>query len=127
MKNLVSTFPGLLALAFASASASAVIPDPLPKAPEPVEDILRLQIFLDAQLFGPGQLDGRPGEFTTKALKRYQRAQGLPETEVESHTLDLASVPAELCDLHDPPRRPQIRGRFAQRALRAEQEKVSAL
>jgi lipoprotein-anchoring transpeptidase ErfK/SrfK len=83
----------LLPLILAFASASAAIPDPLPKAPEPVEDILRLQIFLDTQLFGPGKLDGRPGEFTTKALNRYQRAQGLPETDIGSHTLDLTSVP----------------------------------
>ena len=93
MKIPLSTFLVLLAHAFASAPGSAGSPESLPKAPEPVEDILRLQIFLDAKLFGPGQLDGRPGEFTTKALKRYQRSQGLPETELESHTLDLASVP----------------------------------
>lgn len=86
-------FALLSTLLLACATASAVIPDPLPKAPEPVDDILRLQIFLDTQLFGPGKLDGRPGEFTTKALKRYQRAQGLPETEMETHTLDLSSVP----------------------------------
>lgn len=65
---------------------------PLPKAPEPIESILRLQIFLDSKLFGPGKVDGRPGEFTTKALKRYQAANGLPETEVESNTLDLSSI-----------------------------------
>ena len=80
-------------LLLACVSASAVIPDPLPKAPEPVDDILRLQIFLDTQLFGPGKLDGRPGEFTTKALKRYEKSHGLPETEVENNTLDLSSVP----------------------------------
>lgn len=75
-------------------TASAAIPVPeLPKAPEPIETILRLQIFLDTHLFGPGKVDGRPGEFTTKALKRYQRAHALPETEVEAHTLDLSSVP----------------------------------
>ena len=83
----------LLSCVLALSSASAVIPNPLPKAPEPVDDILRLQIFLDTQLFGPGKLDGRPGEFTTKALQRYQRAQGLPETDLETHTLDLSSVP----------------------------------
>lgn len=88
-----SILPVLLAfLALASASTSAVLPNPLPKAPEPIESILQLQIFLDTQLFGPGKLDGRPGEFTTKALKRYQRARGLPETELELHTLDLSSV-----------------------------------
>ena len=73
-------------------SALAAIPDPLPPAPEPIEDILKLQIFLDTQLFGPGKVDGRPGEFTTKALKRYQRAKGLPETEIDVHSLDLSSV-----------------------------------
>jgi len=87
-----SVFVTLLPLFFSLISASAVIPDPLPKAPEPVDDILRLQIFLDGQLFGPGKLDGRPGEFTTKALKHYQRSKGLPETEIEAHTLDLSSV-----------------------------------
>lgn len=73
-------------------AARAIIPDPLPPAPEPVEDILRLQIFLDGQLFGPGKLDGRPGDITTKALKRYQTAQGLPETDMATHSVDLSSI-----------------------------------
>jgi len=94
----------------------ALIPDPLPPAPEPVEDILRLQMFLDSKLFGPGRIDGRPGEFTTKALKRYQRSQGLPETEMASHTLDLSSIrelytnytirPEDLKFIGDVPRQP---------------------
>ncbi|MCX6855877.1 MAG: peptidoglycan-binding domain-containing protein, partial [Verrucomicrobia bacterium] len=88
MKCLFSALFALLALG----EVLAVIPDPLPPAPEPIEDILKLQIFLDTQLFGPGKVDGRPGEFTSKALKRFQRAQGLPETEVESHSLDVSSV-----------------------------------
>lgn len=74
------------------ARALPATPPVYPKAPEPVESVLRLQLFLNAQLFGPGKVDGRPGEFTTKALKRYQRAHGLPETEMEAHTLDLSSV-----------------------------------
>lgn len=64
----------------------------LPKAPEPVESILRLQLFLDGKLFTPGKVDGRPGDFTTKALKRYQLAHGMPETEIEGHSLDLSEV-----------------------------------
>lgn len=69
-------------------------PPPTPKAPEPIEPMLRLQLFLDSKLFGPGKVDGRPGEFTTKALKRYQKANGLPETGVEEHTLDLSAITA---------------------------------
>lgn len=76
----------------ADAPPALPVPAALPKAPEPVESILRLQIFLDGKLFTPGKVDGRPGEFTTKALKRYQAANGLPETEVDAHTLDLSSV-----------------------------------
>ena len=86
--------PHVLLFHLVLASASAAIPDPLPRAPEPVEDLLRLQIFLDSQLFGPGKVDGRPGEFTTKALRRYQRANGHPETDLATHTLDLAGVVA---------------------------------
>ena len=41
---------------------------------------VQLQIFLDQKLFGPGKIDGRHGEFTTKAIRRYQLAHGLPET-----------------------------------------------
>jgi lipoprotein-anchoring transpeptidase ErfK/SrfK len=91
MKGIFSVLPAILAFVATSAFA-AVLPNPLPKAPEPVDAILQLQIFLDGKLFGPGKLDGRPGEFTTKALNRYQRAQGLAETPLESHTLDLSSV-----------------------------------
>ncbi len=90
MKNL---FLGLAAFAaITSQCALAALPNPLPKAPQPVDSILQLQIFLDGQLFGPGKLDGRPGEFTTKALKCYQRAHGMPETELADHTIDVSSV-----------------------------------
>jgi lipoprotein-anchoring transpeptidase ErfK/SrfK len=61
-----------------SASADA----PVARA-EPVHDreiATRLQIFLDQQHFGPGIIDGKAGEFTLKALGRYQRAHGLPVT-----------------------------------------------
>ena len=52
----------------------------------------QLQIFLDQQLFGPGKIDGRPGEFVTKALNRYQRAHGLPETGKLDENIPLDSV-----------------------------------
>jgi hypothetical protein len=44
------------------------------------EMLLRVQIFLDGELFSPGKLDGLPGEFTDKAVSRFQRAHGLDET-----------------------------------------------
>lgn len=120
-KSTLLTWVVLLAPAFASIPPQAGSPEPLPKAPEPVEAILRLQIFLDAHLFGPGQLDGRPGEFTSKVLNRYQRSQGIPETTPESHTLDLSSVasnytsytirPEDLNYVGDSPNRPSAQSR----------------
>lgn len=41
------------------------------------EIVTRLQIFLDQHNFGPGKIDGRWGEFTSKALGRYAQAKGL--------------------------------------------------
>ncbi len=49
-------------------------------AAEPVSErelITRLQIYLDQRHFGPGKIDGRWGEFTGKALNRYQKAMGM--------------------------------------------------
>lgn len=39
----------------------------------------RLQIFLDRANFRPGKIDGLGGEFTQKALDRYNLVNGLPE------------------------------------------------
>ncbi len=50
-----------------------------PPKPAPllsVDDTTRVQIFLDHENFGPGKLDGKPGEFTRKALARYGHAHG---------------------------------------------------
>jgi lipoprotein-anchoring transpeptidase ErfK/SrfK len=67
---------------------------PVAKAvPVAMRDVTtQAQIFLDQQLFGPGKIDGRPGEFYTKALKRYQRAHGLPETGLIDRNIPLDSV-----------------------------------
>jgi len=35
------------------------------------ETILRIQIFLDGKMFGPGKIDGRMGQFTRKAVAHY--------------------------------------------------------
>lgn len=40
------------------------------------EEAVRLQIFLDQRLFGPGFIDGKPGSFTSKAVYAYNRSKG---------------------------------------------------
>ena len=57
--------------------ANASSNEPAVPRAEPVsaqEVLTRLQIFLDQRSFGPGKIDGRWGEFTAKALVRYQLA-----------------------------------------------------
>ncbi len=55
-------------------------------------DILRQQIFLDSENFGPGVVDGRLGEFTRKAMANYRQANSLPPewmpdtTRISGHT-----------------------------------------
>jgi len=47
-----------------------------PKESE-TEKIIRLQIFLDEQAFGPGKIDGMMGQFTRKAVAHYNVLFGL--------------------------------------------------
>ncbi|MDZ4286479.1 MAG: L,D-transpeptidase [Prosthecobacter sp.] len=47
-----------------------------PSVPTDKNIVLRLQIFLDNHLFGPGKLDGAIGEFTYKAVVNYNYANG---------------------------------------------------
>ena len=51
--------------------AARTTPAPLPPPALSPDDTTRLQIFLEHENFAPGKLDGRPGEFTRKALARY--------------------------------------------------------
>lgn len=45
---------------------------------------VRLQIYLDQKLFGPGFIDGKPGTFTQKAVEAYHESVGRPEADLES-------------------------------------------
>ena len=50
-------------------------------------DVVRLQIFLDEQNFGPGRIDGGYGGFTKKSWLRYQESQGMtPKEEFDAKT-----------------------------------------
>jgi lipoprotein-anchoring transpeptidase ErfK/SrfK len=53
------------------------VPSPAKESPSQ-NSTLAMQIFLDSKGFGPGVVDGRPGEFTTKAMSLYQQSRGLP-------------------------------------------------
>jgi len=60
------------------AAADAALETARDRATKPtdVETAVRLQIYLDQMLFGPGFLDGKPGKFTTKAVHAYNRSVG---------------------------------------------------
>ncbi|MDB6116917.1 MAG: murein L,D-transpeptidase, partial [Verrucomicrobiaceae bacterium] len=60
----------------ATTNAPRVLPAKAAQS-ETLDSTVQLQIFLDAQHFGPGVVDGRTGEFTTKALDLYRKAKGL--------------------------------------------------
>lgn len=47
-----------------------------PSVPKERDTVLRIQIFLDRNLFGPGKIDGAIGEFTYKAVVNYNYAHG---------------------------------------------------
>src|SRR5579862_4931390 len=67
-------FPFALLLAAFASPGLAQEPAVAKAVPVSKRDVTtQLQIFLDQQLFGPGKIDGSPGEFVGKALKRYQR------------------------------------------------------
>ncbi len=51
-----------------------VLPEP---DKEDRETIIRLQIFLDEEMFGPGKIDGAIGQFTRKAVAHFNFKHGL--------------------------------------------------
>lgn len=61
-----------------------------PTLPKDPESILRLQVFLDRQRFGPGKVDGAVGEFTYKAVVNYNHAHGHPRLYDWQHVLSAA-------------------------------------
>lgn len=65
--------------ALVAASCSSMGPMVPSFSPEARDRAVKVQIFLDSKRFGPGVVDGKPGEFTRKALAVYRQANGLPD------------------------------------------------
>ena len=79
MRGMKLLLLATLLLCLGSAAALAQDTGPRegdPSVPKDGETVLRLQIFLDNNLFGPGKLDGAVGEFTYKAVVNYNYAHG---------------------------------------------------
>jgi lipoprotein-anchoring transpeptidase ErfK/SrfK len=58
-----------------------------------LEQNINLQILLDQEGFSPGEIDGKIGNNTYRALLIFQTAYGLPRTgEADDHTIDLLSA-----------------------------------
>lgn len=64
-----------LSLAYAETKVSAT-PVSKTKVPASIEEATQLQIFLDQKQFGPGIIDGRPGQFTKLAIDNYNTSLG---------------------------------------------------
>jgi peptidoglycan hydrolase-like protein with peptidoglycan-binding domain len=72
----------LLALVFAG-SAAAVTPEAIAASPG-----LTLQAALDRSGFSPGEIDGRPGAVTKRALAAFQKEHRLTPTGAIQHRVD---------------------------------------
>jgi len=66
----------LLVTAFSAAAQDTGPAKNDPSVPRDRDTVLRIQIFLDKHLFGPGKLDGAIGEFTYKAVVNYNYSRG---------------------------------------------------
>lgn len=85
-------------------------------APKKGDDGLRIQIYLDQKCFGPGFLDGKPGNFTLRAIYSYNRFRGrhpgawdilLKEAEEEVKVLYVTAVVPSLAKDFINPRLPR--------------------
>lgn len=84
--------------------------------PKKGDDGLRIQIFLDQKCFGPGFLDGKPGNFTLRAVYSYNRFKGrspgawdslLKEAEAEVKTLYATAIVPTLAKKYINPKLPK--------------------
>jgi lipoprotein-anchoring transpeptidase ErfK/SrfK len=60
--------------------AALLATPPQEKAGNECREVLDFQVLLDRAGFSPGEIDGKAGANTTRALSAFQAAKGLPET-----------------------------------------------
>lgn len=82
----------------APATPLQTVSAPSPLDAKPVgDDAVRLQIFLDEAKFGPGVIDGKPGQFTDLAVQSWNEVNGYPVTDwVAVNTAARKAVPHPL-------------------------------
>lgn len=90
---LVKPFPPV-----AQATPIETVSTPSPINLKPAgDDAVRLQIFLDEAKFGPGVIDGRPGQFTELAVQSWNEVNGYPISDwVAVNTAARKAVPNPL-------------------------------
>jgi len=63
--------------------------------PKDRDEAVRLQIFLDQKFFGPGIIDGKPGQFTKLAIENYNTGLGREKTDmrvIEDAKADITDI-----------------------------------
>ena len=61
--------------------------------PKDRDEAVRLQIFLDQKLFGPGFIDGKPGTFTKLAIENYNTSMGRDKSDMRVLAESATEVP----------------------------------
>ena len=85
---------------------------------------LRVQIFLDQECFGPGFLDGKPGNFTRRAGYAYNRHKGRVPGDWEAL---IADAKAEVSDLYTVASVPSSASKYINSKLPTSLEKVGGV
>jgi len=109
-----------------------------PSVPKDRETVLRIQIYLDREMFCPGKVDGAIGEFTYKGVVNYNYSHGITDIYDWQHVMEEAGsavpvlyaafkVRADLEKFVDPklPEKPEEQQGFKYMAYRSMAELVA--
>ncbi|HUF48160.1 MAG TPA: L,D-transpeptidase [Vicinamibacterales bacterium] len=88
----------LMVAAILAAASSVIAQQPAPAAPKPLSGFpaLETQVLLDLEGFSPGEIDGRGGPNTRKALAAYTEARKAPPTPVANVTTTYVITEADV-------------------------------